>query len=116
MSHPSFPPPTLNQPESKLLSLPCTRADRDELHNLLGAWREDQWKSIASENPGLSRSWVISDMTISRLVDKANWIAGSHVVTEELLDWITEWLANSDETIEELVKILNQFWENVHTR
>ena len=55
-------------------------------------------------------------MTISRLVDKANWIAGSHVVTEELLDWITEWLANSDETIKELVKILNQFWENVHTR
>ena len=58
---------------------------------------------------------MISDLTIRRLVEKANWIVGSHFVTEELLDRITDWLANSDETIEELVKVLNEFQESVRT-
>ena len=58
---------------------------------------------------------MISDLTIRRLVEKANWIVGSHFVTEELLDRITDWLANSDVTIEELVKVLNEFQESVRT-
>ncbi|ETW75692.1 hypothetical protein HETIRDRAFT_119088 [Heterobasidion irregulare TC 32-1] len=61
-------------------------------------------------------SWVILDLTIRWLVKKANWIVGLYFVTEELLDQITDWLAGSDKTIEELVKVPNEFWESVHTQ
>ena len=90
--------------------------ERDELRNLLAAWRDGHWQSIVFENPGLSHSWIISDRNIGRLVEKANWIVGSEAVTEALLNRISHWLVDSEETVVELVGMLEQFRVTIHTR
>ncbi|KAF5374595.1 hypothetical protein D9615_008912 [Tricholomella constricta] len=102
------------EPLSDLIStcssapLRCSKPEREVLRQALVSWRDARWASIRSNNPFLSREWVLSDGNISRLVDKAHILLNSHTVDARLVNDIIKWMAD-DLKMHSLVSTLQNF-------
>ena len=62
----------------------CSKEDREMLRQLLLTWRDTYWAGVRSDNPLLSRHWVLDDATINSLVAGVHRIINQRNTVDEV--------------------------------